>query len=245
MRAPLANKGEENSGNFAALIPVLSRWGTLARSTEGKDEMSVTETIVGTIGELMLLLTAAFLVVAVAAALLAMDGDAKEYLAIGTPFVVAAGAMYTARGYLENHQWKKLSITTLILAVALMMSAVGAADVTGATVWETLLGSIAVLLVATVVTLIVYVLRIAHLCNMYCRKRTIVKMVRAGNYSEAVNVAEGSQSMVAVTNYVKSPENLSYSAALALSCALAQIHRQDDAWGLVTEGMRKCSRLRG
>ena len=203
--------------------------GVLAWSTEGEDEMSVTETIVGTIGELMLLLTTAFLVVAVAAALLAMDGDAKEYLAIGTPFVVAAGAMYTARGYLENHQWKKLSITTLIVAIALMMSAVAAADVTGATVWETLLGSLAVLLLATVVTLFVYVLRIVHLCNMYGRKRTIVKRVRSGNHSEAVKVAEGRQSRVAVTNYVKNPEKLSDSAALALSCALEKEGRGKDA----------------
>ena len=67
--------------------------------------MSVTETIVGIIGELMLFLTSAFLVAAVATALLALDRDTKEYVAIGTPFVVAAGAMYTARGYLEQRRW--------------------------------------------------------------------------------------------------------------------------------------------
>ena len=100
---------------------------------------------------------------------------------------------------------------------------------TGATVWETVRGFLAVLLAAIVVTLFVYFLRIAHLCKMYRRKRTIVKSVRSGNYSEAVKVAEGRQSSVAATDYVKSPEKLSESVALALSCALEEVGRGKDA----------------
>ena len=191
--------------------------------------MSFTDTVVGMIGELMIFLTSAFLVVAVAAALLALDGDAKEYIAIGTPFVVAAGAMYTARGYLENRQWKKLSMTTLIVVIAVTMSGVGTADVTGATIWETAVGALAALVAAIVVTLFVYAVRIAYLYKMYRRKRTIVKSVQSGNHSEAVKVAEGRQASVAGTDYVKSPEKLSKSAAVALSCALEKVGRGKDA----------------
>ena len=191
--------------------------------------MSVMETIAGIIGESMLFLTSALLVVAVAAALLALDVDAKGYVAIGTPFVVAAGAMYTARGYLEKRQCKKLSITALIAVIALTMSGVGTADVLDATVRETVLGSLIILLAAIAVTLIVYVLRIAHLCAMYRRKRKIVKSVRAGNYSEAVKVAEGRQSSGTGTDYVKSPEKLSQSVARALACALERVGRGKDA----------------
>lgn len=189
--------------------------------------MSVKETMVGVIGEFMLFLTAAFLVVAVAAALLAVDGDAKGYVAIGTPFVVAAGAMYTARGYLEQRQWKRLLMTTLIVVVALTMSGVGAADETGASLWQTVLGSLAVAVTASFVTFLIYVIRIAHLCEMYRRKRTIVKSVRSGDYSEAVKVAEGRR--VAGTNYVRSPEQLSESVARALACALERVGRRKDA----------------
>ncbi len=189
--------------------------------------MSATETMVGVIGEFMLFLTAAFLVVAVATALLAMDGDAKEYVAIGMPFVVAAGSMYTARDYLEKRQWKRLSMTTLIVVVALGMSGVGTADVTGATLGETVLGSFVVAASASIVTFIIYVLRIYHLCLMYLRKRTIVKSVQSGNYAEAVKVAEGRS--IAGTNYVKSPEKISVSVARALACALGKVGREIDA----------------
>ena len=191
--------------------------------------MSVTETIVGVIGELMLFLTSAFLVAAVAVALLALDGDTKEYVAIGTPFVVAAGAMYTARGYLEQRQWKRLSMTTLIVVIALTMSGAGTTDVTGATVWEAARGFLGVLLAAIVPTFLIYVVRIAYLYMMYRRKQTIVRSVRSGKYSEAVKVAKGRQSGVGGTDYVKSPQKLSDSVALALSCALEKVGRGKDA----------------
>ena len=189
--------------------------------------MNVRETVVGIIGEFMLFLTLAFLVAAVAATLLALDGDAKEYVDIGTPFVVAAGAMYTARGYFEKWQWKKLLITMSIVAIALTMSGVGITDVTGATLWETVKGFLCVLATAIGVTLIVYVPRIAWLGMMYCQKRKIVKSVRSGDYSEAVKVAEGGS--VAGTDYVKNPDKLSESGARALSCALERVGRDKDA----------------
>ena len=197
----------------------------------GKCEGNVnfTETIVGIIGEVMLFLTLAFLVVAVAAILLALEEDPKEYVSIGTPFIVAAGAMYTARGYLEQRQLKRLSMTTLIVVTALAMSGVGTSDVTGTTVWQTVLGFFWVLATAIFVLLFVYIFRIAYLCKMYCRKRSIVKSVLAGKYSEAVKMAEGRQSCVSDTDYVKSPGKLSHSVALALSCALEKIGRGKDA----------------
>ncbi|MYC39178.1 MAG: hypothetical protein F4X66_20050 [Chloroflexi bacterium] len=194
---------------------------------EGK--VNVTETIIGIMGELMLLLTVAFLVVAVATMVLALEEYPKEYLAIGTPFVVAAGAMYTARGYLEQRQWKRLSMTTLIVATALTISAVGTSDATGATVWQTAWGFFWVLASAIFVLLFVYVFRIAYLFKMYLRKRTIVESVQAGKYSEAVKVAEGRQSGVGGADYVKRPEMLSYSVALALACALEKVERGKDA----------------
>lgn len=192
----------------------------------------------------MLFLTSAFLVAAVAATVLALEEDPNGYVPIGTAFVLAAGATYAARGYLEKRNWKRLSMTTLIAVIALILAVLGvrAADVTCTTVWATVRGFLGVSVAAMAVTLLMYVLRIAWLGMMYCRKRQIVKNVKSGEYAAAVNVAEGGEPCVGGvegTDYVKNPEKLSESVALPLSCALTRVGRGKDA-----ERVSEVSRLR-
>ena len=164
------------------------------------DKKTIKETIIGVSGESMLFITCAFLVAAVAATVLALEGDPKEFVAIGTGFVLAAGAIYTARGHLEKEQWKRLCITTLIAMVALTLSGVATADVSGATLGGTTLGFIQVSLAAIALTALVYAPRIIFLCAMYRRKRMIVKSAQSGEYPEAVRVAEGKQKRFADTD---------------------------------------------
>ena len=133
--------------------------------------MGFKETMLGVIGEFMLFLVSVFLLAAFATALLAMGGDPKGYVSIGTPLVLAAGATYTARGYFENEQWKRLSMSTLIAAVALMMSVAGSTGGAGGSLWQTVLGFSQVLVASTLVLLFVYALRVAYLCCKWCEKR--------------------------------------------------------------------------
>ena len=190
--------------------------------------MSVKETIVGVVGESMLFLTVGALLAAVFTLVLAVTEVPNGYVGIGMAFVLAAGAMYTARDHLEKRRWKRLSITTLIGVIALMLSGAGATAV-GATIWQTGLGFLGVSIAAMGVTLIVYVIRINYLYMMYRRKRMIVKSVESGEYSEAVKVAECTRWGAVCTDYVKSPEVLSDSVSLALSCALEAVGRSKDA----------------
>ena len=191
--------------------------------------MSFWETIRGVFGELMLFLTAAFLTVALAAVYLAFVGDPEKYIAIGTPFVVAAGAMYTARGYLEQCQWKKLSITALIVVIAVTMSGTGTTTVTGETVWEAAKGFFGVSIAAIMTTFAAYIVRTIYLINMYFNKRTIVKSVRSGNFQQAMQVAKGRRAGLVGTNYLKAPGKLSNTVALALLCALEKLGETEDA----------------
>lgn len=191
--------------------------------------MTFKETMAGFAGEFMLFLTLTFLVAAVASILASSGEDPQGYVAIGTPFVVAAGAMYTARDFLEKRRFKRLLMTLSISAVSLAMSGVGVAGVTGGTVGGTVIGFVGVTVLASIATSIIYFLRAFYLIKMYCRKLTILKGVRSGNYLMAVEVAEGIRQADCGTNYVKNPEKLGRSVALALSYALERVGRWGDA----------------
>ena len=116
-------------------------------------------------------------------------------------------------------------MTGLIAIVAVLLSGIGASDEVGVTVWRTAMGFLGVSLGAMVVTLLIYFVRIWWLCVMYSRKRRIVKRVRSGEYVEAVRIGEEKQ-WCFEGNYVKNPEKLSKSVALALSYALERVGRE-------------------
>lgn len=214
----------------------------MARLSECEGKVTARETIIGIIGELMLFLTSAFLMAATAAMLLASEEYPKEYIAIGTPLVALAGVTYTARGYVEKRRWKRLIMTTWIAVTAVALLTMAITDLLGITVWATVRGFLCVSVAATMLLILPYLARTGYLWLMYNRKRQIVKNVKSGEYAAAVKVAEGEEPCVGGvegTDYVKNPEKLSESVALALSCALARVGRGKDA-----ERVSEVSRVR-
>ena len=191
--------------------------------------MNFRETMVGIFAEFVLFLTVISLLAGAASVVAALEEDPKVNVGVGTVFILAASAMYNARGYLEKQQWKRLFMATLIAVTALTASVIGASAVIDADAWETVKGLLGVTIISIIVVSIGYVIRILYLSVMYVRKFMIVKRVQSGKYSEAVKLAEKCEWFVSGANYVKSPRKLSKSVALKLSCALEKLGREDDA----------------
>ena len=195
--------------------------------------MVLWQTTRGIFGESMLFMFTTASLAAATSLLDMLDSPTpKEGAVIATSFAVVAAMLYAARTYWDEGKWKRFAVTTTLAPTLLILSVANVAHTMRIDLDTAILGSVGILMMAMIVTGILYLLRWIYLFLRWCIKRRIEKYSKAGDHRRAIQEAEKARCRpFQHRNYIEDPANFSSckSAALRLSRSLDAANRPSDA----------------